>query len=381
MLAGRSFAPDKGGFPALSDGVRLLRLVLQNFRNIPLAQLELGGPQTFFWGANGQGKTNLLEAIGFVTALRSFRAAEIKPLIRHGEAEAGLRLEFEREEMGETTVAIRLRPRGKEAQIDGAKVSRLGEFIGRFPTVLFASDDLQLIRGGPGLRRRFLDLVLAATDLEYLRALQGYHRALQARNSLLKADGSPAELEAFEGQLAPAAAVLVAKRKLAAAEIGADLGHFYRSLAKEDAEPNLLFEPDLPIDGAAAFAEALARNRPRDLRAGATQRGPHRDDFQLQLGGRDGALYASEGQQRALTLALRFAEARLCRRRLAVGPLILADDVLGELDPERRRRFWETLDPDLQLFATGTEKPEPGPRGTWKIFRAEAGAFHELSTA
>ena len=138
-----------------SSFMRVLRITLQHFRNIPFAQLAFAGRQQFFVGANGQGKTNLLEAAGFVSALRSFRAADTRMLIAHGQTEAAVACEFEHETFAVTKLVIKLRAGGKEVWCDGEKMNRLGDYLGRFPTVVFSSQDQQLVRGAPALRRRW----------------------------------------------------------------------------------------------------------------------------------------------------------------------------------------------------------------------------------
>jgi DNA replication and repair protein RecF len=355
--------------------MKLRRIRLQDFRNIESAALEFAGDRTFFLGANGQGKTNLLEAIGFATALRAFRPGDNRTLIRHDAAEAALAFAFEHETLGRSELLVRIRARGKEAAFDGNPVRRLGDFIGRFPTVLFASEDVQLVRGAPASRRRLLDLHLASLDPDYLSALQNFHRALESRNRLLK-DGADAQaLAAFEQQLAPAAVAVVALRRAGVAALAPFVRESYASLSAGAEEAAIEYRADVEAAGTGAFLEMLERQHARDVQMKSTQRGPHRDDLAFSISGRAAALFASEGQQRALVLALRFAQLRDARRRSGVAPLVLADDVLGELDPERRARFWSALDKDVQLFATGTTPPS-GHDHDWQIFRVSAGRFN-----
>src|SRR3954470_21960252 len=166
--------------------MRLRKLTLRHFRNIGFAALEFEGRQQFLIGANGQGKTNLLEAAGFLTALRSFRTTDNKLLIGHSQHCAAIAFIVEHERQGGTEVTIKLRHDGKELWCDQERVTKLGEYLGKFPTVVFSSQDLQLVRGSPAGRRRWLDLTLAAMDPVYLRALQTATRALAERNALLK---------------------------------------------------------------------------------------------------------------------------------------------------------------------------------------------------
>jgi len=352
--------------------LRLIRL--QQFRNIAAAELAFAGERTFLLGSNGQGKTNLLEAIGYVSALRAFRPGDNRTLIAQGQSEAALAFRFEHEALGDSEVIVRIQPRGKEASLDGEPVRRLSDFIGRFPTVLFASEDIQLVRGGPVLRRRLLDLHLASLDPAYLADLQAYHRALDARNRLLKEAAATAELAAFEHQLAPAACRQIARRRAGVARLGALVTELYAALS-DGAEPGSLdYAPDSAIEDPEAYLAELERSRARDVHQRSTRHGPHRDDLALAVSGREAALFASEGQQRALVLALRFAQLRDTQARSGIAPLVLADDVLGELDPARRARFWRVLDPGLQLFATGTTPPD-GARDGWSVIEVAAGTF------
>jgi DNA replication and repair protein RecF len=355
--------------------LRLIRL--QHFRNIAAAELAFAGERTFLIGSNGQGKTNLLEAIGYVSALRAFRPGDNRTLIEQGQPEAALAFRFEHESLGESEVIVRIQPRGKEATLDGDAVRRLSDFIGRFPTVLFASEDIQLVRGGPALRRRLLDLHLASLDPAYLADLQAYHRALDARNRLLKDAAGAAELSAFEHQLAPVACRLIARRREGVARLAALVGELYAALSGGAESGGLAYAVDTALEDPAAYLAHLERARARDLQARSTQHGPHRDDLTLVVSDRDAALFASEGQQRALVLALRFAQLRDARARSGIAPVVLADDVLGELDPVRRARFWSVLDPNLQLFATGTSLPG-GDQGDWTVVDVAGGVFRPV---
>lgn len=355
--------------------MRLRRITLQTFRNITLAELSLEGRQQFFVGANGQGKTNLLEAVGFVSALRSFRASDTKVLIQQEKSDAAIAAGFEHETLGQTKLVIRLRSGGKEVTCDGERVERLGDHIGRFPTVVFSSQDQQLVRGAPGLRRRWLDLTLAAVDPAYMRDLQAYHRALAGRNQLLKQSSpSTAELTAFEHPLAHAAAGLAARREEGLGALGVHVAAAYERIA-DGAEPaGLRAAPDVTVADAAGWRGLFERNRQRDRQFRTTLAGPHRDDLTLTIGGRAAKDYGSEGQQRSLVLALRLAQMTFFRERTGVEPILLADDVLGELDKDRRRRFWASLGESRQVIATGTALPD-AELGDWQVFNVRGGTF------
>lgn len=353
--------------------MRLRKLSLQQFRNVGLATIELSGRQQFLVGANGQGKTNLLEAVGFITALRSFRSTDTKVLIGHGQAEAAMACELEHEKLGDTRVVVKLRQDAKEVWCDETRISRLSDYVGRFPTVVFSSQDIQLVRGSPSLRRRWLDLTLAAMDAGYLRLLQDYTRALAERNALLKSGrADAAELEAFEQALAPAAAGLIRLRAEGVQALSATMATAYSGLCDGVEEASMTYDPDFAEPSAAALAQRLASGRVRDAQFRSTLVGPHRDDLQFKVRGVAAKDFASEGQQRSVVLALRLAQATWFRDRSGVRPVILADDVLGELDPVRRRRFWSAIDPEAQVIATGTHLPD-AELGTWQVFDVVGG--------
>ncbi len=356
--------------------MRLLTIRLEHVRNIPFAALELSGRQQFFVGPNGQGKTNLLEAAGFITALRSFRTVDSKLLIAHGRPEAAIACSVEHERRGATEVTIRLRSGTREVWLDGERVTRLGDFLGQFPTVVFSSQDQQLLRGAPAGRRRWLDLTLAAMDASYLDALQRYHRALAERNRLLK-QGAPADqLSAFEHPLAQHGAALIAARTAGLAALAADLTSAYASLADAAEPAGFAYAPDFATADAEALRARFKAGRARDVAMRSTHAGPHRDDFDFTLYGRAAKDFASEGQQRSLVLSLRLAQAAYFHRSSGIRPVLLADDVLGELDPGRRRRFWRAIPSDHQVMATGTTLPSVEDElGAWQIFRVEAGGF------
>jgi DNA replication and repair protein RecF len=356
--------------------VRLRTLNLRHFRNVTLARLEFTGRLVFCVGANAQGKTNLLEAIGLLTALRSFRTTDNRLLLMHNQPLAALVCELEHEKHGPAKVSITLRRDGKEVWCDQTRVPRLADFIGRFPTVAFSSQDLQLIRGSPAGRRRWLDVVAAAMEPDYLRALQAYDKALDARNSLLKAaTASDAELEAFEAALAPPAAVLIARRQEVLHELARHTTAAYAKLANGADLPGLAYRPDFGEEpDPEVLLARLAANRDRDRQFRTTVCGPHRDDLELTVGGRGAKDFGSEGQQRSLVLALRLAQAAWFHEKGGVRPVLLADDVLGELDDTRRREFWRAIDPESQVIATGTAPPGSA-LGDWQVFRVADGEF------
>ncbi|MGJ8640318.1 MAG: DNA replication/repair protein RecF [Opitutaceae bacterium] len=353
--------------------MRFLKLRLQTFRNIEFAELDLAASRTFLLGANGQGKSNLLEALGLVTALRSFRTQSMAALPKQGAVGYAAVYELEHETLGQTSLEIRSDASGRKVYLDEEKISRLGDFIGRFPVVPLTSGDLMILRGSPSERRRFVDLTLSAVDNEYYTALRMYHRGVAERNRLLKKGGSEGELSAFEAEIAPHA-VLITHRRAKGVELIRDtLKRVYSNIAEADEGPELDFKPCVSLQNQEQFRKLLRDNRKRDQIIGSTQKGPHRDDFQLNLHVGGAKEYASDGQQRGLCVALRLAQAKIFESQLGVSPVILADDVLGELDPVRKAGFWKACPSTYQIVASGTEPPSDPDQ--WSIFDVRSGNF------
>lgn len=351
--------------------MRFTHLSLENFRSYPQLQLPVHADALFLLGNNGTGKTNILEALGLVTALRSFRTQEVRSLIHWGKREARLLFMLQHTQFGETSLEISLKPGGKEVLWDAEPVRRLGDFAGRFPTVVMSSQDIQLLRGSPQLRRRFLDIVLSSADSTYLAALRNYHKALLARNQLLKRGAAAAERAAFDRQLIPAAVQLIRIRAAGVEALSRYLNTSYAKIADGAEAPAMLYEPDTDCNEETSFARMLAENAERDSILKTTSRGPHRDDLRLGLFCRQAREYGSEGQQRALVLALRFAQLDYLREQCGEEPVLLADDILNELDSPRRERFWRGVSAGTQVIATGTRPPAVALSREWQLLKMD----------
>jgi len=357
--------------------MKILQVRVQDFRNIGFVELECAGVRQFFLGRNGQGKTNMLEAMGLISALRSFRTKDIRPLIRQGAAEAQVHLRIEHDQQGERELHLTLTPGSRQVLLDGEKCG-LAELLGLFPTVVLSTDDAQLLRGAPGLRRRFLDLTLSSISRSYFNSLRQYHRALRERNSLLKQPKPPAsQLDFYENAMAQAAAVLCQERQASMAEIERLLQEKYDCISGGAPEqPGLRYSTRLGEADEETLRALWGANRERDLRAGMTTTGPHRDELEFRVKGGDAQDMGSEGQQRGLAVALRLAQASLFRKHLGVAPVLLVDDVLGEFDAQRRAGFWAALDDaQQQVVATGTQLPEDPAQ--WQVYEVSDGTFSE----
>jgi len=355
--------------------MRFLYLRLQHFRNIDFTELDLDAPRVFLLGENGQGKSNLLEALGLVTALRSFRTQSMAALPKQGEQGYAAVYELDHEVQGRTELEIQSGSGSRAVQMDGEKVTRLGDFIGRLPVVPLSSGDLMILRGSPAERRRFIDLTLSAVDGAYYNALRYYHKGVAERNRLLKKGGSDAELSAFEAEIAPHAITIGERRRIGVSMLRDTLKRVYSDIAEADEGPELVFNASVPVGQVESFRRLLQDARQRDRIIGSTQKGPHRDDFQLNLQVGGAREYASDGQQRGLCVALRIAQAKIFEERLGLQPVILADDVLGELDPHRKAGFWRACPESYQIIATGTEPPPDTHE--WLMYKVQGGGFEQ----
>jgi DNA replication and repair protein RecF len=360
--------------------MELRSISLEHYRNIEAAHVDFGEARAhFFVGANGQGKSNLLEALGLLTAVRSFRTHELAPLVQHRKRLARLccRLVDDRGELRQ--VEIDLAAKTRSIRVDEVEVKRLAEFVGRFPTVVFSVEDIQMIRGGPQGRRRFFDLLFSVVDPAYLGCLQAYHRCLRERNEALRASMGQAVVASFNPGLAREGAALAGKRQLWMERFVPFFHAAYAQLSGEVEQGLLQLRASAEHASAAQLLQRLEAGFERDQALKGTSVGPHRDDYPFFVEGLGARLFASDGQQRCLALSLKLAQARLIESRASLRPVLLLDDVLGELDPQRQARFWEGIPRDAQVFATGTVLPERARAGSWRVYSVENGAFSSHS--
>ncbi|HWQ28871.1 MAG TPA: DNA replication/repair protein RecF [Dehalococcoidia bacterium] len=351
--------------------MRVRHLSLTNFRNYRHQELDLPEGRALVLGANAQGKSNLLEALFLLATMRSPRAVTDVELI-HEEARetpqpvARVAATAERRS-GDVIVDIAIVARpgahgllaSKRVKVNGLP-RRQQDAVGQINAVLCTTDDLALITGSPSERRRFLDTMLSQTDRTYAAALSRYTRVLTQRNALLRRiqEGlsQPDELFYWDDELAKDGALIACARARALEGVAARAADAQRRLGSGERlalryEPK--FAPGWDADrlaGAsaeearAALRDACEASRSRDIGAGVTLTGPHRDDLAIELMGRPAASYASRGQQRTIALAMRLAEAERLREETGEDPVLLLDDILSELDEERRMTVLESVD-------------------------------------
>jgi len=340
--------------------VYLTRLALTDFRSYADASLELGPGVTTFTGLNGEGKTNLVEAVGYLATLGSHRVATDAPLVRNGAERAVVRAAVTGTG-GSALVEVELNPgRANRVRLNRAPLPRPRDILGTVRTVLFAPEDLALVKGDPGERRRFLDDLLVATAPRYAGVRADYERVLRQRTALLKSAGAKghlrgaaresvtATLDAWDAQLARAGAPLLAGRMRLVAALRPHVSAAYDAVSGGHSGDGSAISYRACVDGLgpddqapvleAAMLKALAGARASELDRGVCLVGPHRDELELSIGGLPARGYASHGESWSLALALRLASFALLREG-GEDPVLILDDVFAELDTGRRERL------------------------------------------
>ena len=342
--------------------MHLAHLRLRDFRNYARLDVDFTPGFHLLLGDNAQGKTNILEAIYLIATLRSFRGVGGAQMIRHGQKGyfIGSRV------LGQGTHETRMywSARERSLNLDGRPVRKLTDYLGTLRTVVFCTEDVLLVKGPGRARRRFMDLLLSQTHPGYLPLLQRYTRALRSRNALLKpALTDPVALESFSRELVAAGEELIRLRRELAPKFSPLARLAYRRIAHEAEELRLEYVPSVKSD----FAVELAQSRGRERGYRVTLIGPHRDELQLLLNERSAAQFGSEGQKRTLAIALKMAQAEYLTGLHGAPPVLLIDDIMGELDLKRRSGLLPLLERAHQargqVFMTATEENWPQELG------------------
>jgi DNA replication and repair protein RecF len=330
--------------------IRLASIAIRDFRNLERVDLQLPEDGVALIGDNGHGKTNLLEAIYYLQILRSIRDARDQDLTRFDAAGFHIAAEVYEPDHHEIGVGFERTTKRKKVVVDGVQPRRLSDALGSLPSVMFSPRDLELVSGAPSERRRYLDLVLALTDRKYLHALQHYRANLARRNAALrsatkKRASDLAEVSVWEPALAEHGSRLIETRARWVAGATDEFTRITESIGESGRAQMRYVSP---------FAESEARydvllaafeeKRALDMRRGITHVGPHRDDLELTLDGRDLRLFGSAGQQRTAAIALRMLEAATLRDHAGAEPVLLLDDPFAELDIRRATKILAMLE-------------------------------------
>jgi len=332
--------------------MRIKNLKLNNFRNFAEGEVAIGDGITVFYGGVGEGKTNLIEAISLLSVGRSYRTSETQQVISWGKNEAYVRGEGGGIG-GELAVAIKVTKTGKKIELNGENNKKSIDLMGGLTSVIFHSEDIAIVGGGPQARRRYLDLALSQSSKNYAYNLGEYYKILKQRNSaLLKC--SQADIAAWDEQLSQTGSWITQVRTRVLGEISQTASQIIRSLVGEDQKLEIIYTPSGAVDPE-SFKFRLSKAMNIDMSRGATSIGPHRDDFKLLLSGVDARYYASSGEKKTIVLALKLAEVEFIRSVTGEKPILLLDDVFSTLDIKRSKALLSVTGDGSQCIITLTD--------------------------
>ena len=328
-------------------------LKLKNFRNYDEEKIEFCPQKNIIYGSNGQGKTNIIEALYFLQSGRSYRCTKEKEIIKFGEEYARIEAEFIKNEIKNN--ALFFISDKKSVKLNGVNIDRLSEIIGNINIVIFTPDHLNLIKEGPSVRRNFLDSFISQLKKSYFKNLVSYYKVLKQRNNILKKKNKDmlSTISVWDEKLAELSVSICEMRRNIIEKINEKIN----SVTNADEKLNLVYLPSIKGDfkDRKNIIKQLNENIERDMEYGMTMTGPHRDDFEIYLDGNNIKKYGSQGQQRSCVLKLKLCECEIIKEKTGEMPPILLDDILSELDEERRHLFIENIK-DTQVIITCTDK-------------------------
>jgi DNA replication and repair protein RecF len=373
----------------------LQHLHLRNFRNYCDQVVQFDAPKTIIIGDNAQGKSNLLEAIELLATLKSHRVNRDRDLIRHGIPDAQVAATVAHR-YGTNDLDITLRDRGRRTvRRNHEALRRQLDALGSLNAVQFSSVDLDLVRGSPDCRRRWLDSLVVQLEPVYAHILQQYTHVLRQRNALLRQrkrepmSDSPAAIALWDAQLATTGSRVTRRRARVLQRLAPLAQHWHQQISGQpetltlNYAPNVPWQEDDPQQVQAAFLSQIHQQQRAEQQRGTTVVGPHRDDIDLLINDSPARLYASQGQQRTLVLALKLAELHLIETVVGEPPLLLLDDVLAELDLQRQNHLLTAIQDRFQTVITTTHLAtfEAGWLEASQQLRVVAGAIAPLSLA
>ncbi|MCK9555051.1 DNA replication/repair protein RecF [bacterium] len=350
--------------------MRLKSLELRDFRNYKSLKIDFSDDINVLWGKNAQGKTNILEAIYFLATARSFRTLERKSLISWDSDKflLGCRISNGTEKK----LRILFSQKERKVSLNSKRVSKLSDLIGILRVVIFTPEDIFLLKGNPFKRRRFLDICISQIDRKYVGVLQKFKQVLIRRNFAVRKYGNKNNSFLWDEQLAESAAFIMGKREKVIARLAEKADEYHRDITSGKERLRIEYRPSIKVKEISKKEIFIhyEKHRRKDAEKLCTTTGPHRDDIDFFINGKDVRLFGSEGQQRSAVLSLKNAEFILMKQETNETPLILADDVLPVLDRERKRAFLPSLKGNAQIFITCTDKKEIESIGAKaKIFR------------
>lgn len=342
----------------------LKKLTLHNYRNYEHVEFATDSSVNMFVGPNAQGKTNLLESIYVLALTKSHRTHQDKEWIGWNGERAHIHGEIEKR-YGACTLDLQVSAQGKRAKVNGLEQRKLSDFIGQLNVVMFAPEDLEIVKGAPAVRRRFLDMEIGQVQPSYLHDLSQYLKVLVQRNNLLKqmqhSSSLGTQLEVWNEQLVQFGIKIMKKRQSFINKLQVWAETIHQSITNRAEQLSIAYHPSFPYDDSSQqsvifdqFMVKLSQARDQEVRRGTTLYGPHRDDLLFQINEKDVQTYGSQGQQRTTALSLKLAEIECIREEVGEYPILLLDDVLSELDSFRQTQLIETFQGKVQTFITTT---------------------------
>lgn len=367
----------------------LKTLTLEHYRNIEQLRLEASPDVNILIGENAQGKTNILESLFVLALMRSHRTHRDRELIGWERERAVIAADLVRR-LGDVSLHLVITKQGKKARVNGLEQRKLSQFVGTMNVVMFAPEDLEIVKGAPGVRRRFMDMEIGQVHPSYLHHLQQYQRIVAQKNNYFKkagpGGGNDLMLDVWNEQQARFGVKIVRSRQHFITKLQAWAEQIHRGITGGREQLAVTYKPSVDFGDEEdetvlinQFMIKLSQAKEQEARRGMCLIGPHRDDLSFAVNGKDVFAFGSQGQQRTVSLSLKLAELELIRAEVGEYPILLLDDVLSELDRQRQSQLIDTFRGKVQTFITTTsiDSIEAASLKDAKLFRVEAGRVIE----
>ncbi|MBQ9079619.1 MAG: DNA replication/repair protein RecF [Clostridia bacterium] len=359
---------------------------VNNYRNVESAQIEFADEVNVLVGDNGQGKTNIVEAIYLCSVGRSFRGADEAEMIKFGESGAQISVDFSDSVRKQNITMHLFRDKRRQVEQNRVKITRMSDMIGSLSSVLFCPEHLSVVKEGPAMRRNYLDIAISQLRPVYISALQRYTKVLKQRNKLIRDAEDDRRtfnetIDFWSDQLAAEAATIARLRVEYLRRARVLVASFFSDMTGGREVPELIYagsshdEEDMYLDAAATkakYLKLLSENHDREIGAGTTLWGIHKDDITINLNDHPARVFASQGQQRSIALAMKLSEGEICREERGEYPIFLLDDVLSELDAGRRNYLINEIKGRQVIMTTC----ETLPVGDAKVIKVDGGRYY-----
>ena len=347
-------------------------LYLENFRNYDMQKIELNCEKNVFYGLNGQGKTNIIEALYYFCTCKSFRSSYDKDVIKFEKDFSHIRIDFETKGR-ENTADLYITDK-KSVKLNGVNLEKLSELIGIANMVIFTPEHLNLIKDGPGVRRNFLDVFISQIKPNYFNYLMNYYRVLKQRNNIIKNKKMLSAIDVWDEKLAEFGTMVFRYREEAIEKIDECI----RKYKTQNEELSVIYSPSIKENycDKEYYVKKLNESLEKDLEKGITLIGPHRDDFDVLLNGKSLRKFGSQGQTRSAVLKIKLSECEIIKNITGEEPVLLLDDVLSELDEERRKYFTHNIK-GRQTVITCTDRSFSDD-GKGSYFHVEKGRARQI---